>query len=389
MALSDDLPVQKRTDVWVVLVLLLVAVQILENFLPRIPIFPWLRIGFAYWILVPVAYFFNPRMALTLFLVRNGIAFMYGVLPLTSFLISTLSGAVLWLMVAPPLFYLLKKNVLGMYGTCILLAIAFNIFQLFFAVYLVVRHQGFLFQLFPILVWSLFSGSICAFVVLKMQAWWLQLFTQPDSSSSHPTQSVQIPALNLGFTIPTLIQTISKASMGTILRLVTFFAGILGFLLVNHHWVLGTLFLALCIYQYKQVKILIYTWPLLVYYAWFHLFYTEGFLIGFAGITREGLIDFINVSLRTFCLVLWGQWFASSLIGQIKKNAVAKLDFISTCFVLLPYVPKWVKNWAPQGKGIWKKHGFKAAWDDLFQSLILQSSLWTSEFVQKNSVKTL
>ena len=147
--------------------LLASSLQIMENLLPKIPIFPWLRLGLAYLILLPFLLRFGAFKTLMLFNCRNLITRVYGGQIFSAFLISTLSGVFSIGIVGNIVFYLYHKKVLGLIGTSVILACAFNLMQLLIVNFLFIRHGDFFFQVSPLLLWSLLSGSLIAFLVKK------------------------------------------------------------------------------------------------------------------------------------------------------------------------------------------------------------------------------
>ena len=126
--------------------LLASSLQIMENLLPKIPIFPWLRLGLAYLILLPFLLRFGAFKTLMLFTCRNLITLVYGGQIFSAFLISTLSGVFSIGIVGNIVFYLYHKKVLGLIGTSVILACAFNLMQLLIVNFLFIRHGDFFFQ---------------------------------------------------------------------------------------------------------------------------------------------------------------------------------------------------------------------------------------------------
>ena len=163
--------------------LLASSLQIMENLLPKIPIFPWLRLGLAYLILLPFLLRFGAFKTLMLFTCRNLITLVYGGQIFSAFLISTLSGVFSIGIVGNIVFYLYHKKVLGLIGTSVILACAFNLMQLLVVNFLFIRHGDFFFQVPPLLLWSLLSGSLIAFLVKKSISDLNLLFEGKNSTS--------------------------------------------------------------------------------------------------------------------------------------------------------------------------------------------------------------
>ena len=87
------------------------GLQIAETLLPRIPLFPWLRLGFSWALLLPFLLEFGTVPALWLFTARNLLALSCGAQPLSTFVISTLSGLASLGLVGPPVRALVRLRV--------------------------------------------------------------------------------------------------------------------------------------------------------------------------------------------------------------------------------------------------------------------------------------
>lgn len=140
------------------------GMQIAESLVPRIPIFPWLRLGLSWAILLPFLLSFGIRPTIALFLARNVLSLSYGGQPPSTFLISSLSGVLSILLTGNIIRRLVDGNWLGWIGASVALAATFNVLQLAAVTAILVGHSGNLFQLGPILAWSAVSGTLVAWL---------------------------------------------------------------------------------------------------------------------------------------------------------------------------------------------------------------------------------
>jgi uncharacterized membrane protein len=301
--------------------LLASSLQIMEHLLPKVPIFPWLRLGLAYLIILPFLLRFGVRNTVMLFISRNLITLVYGGQVFSAFLISTLSG-VISIGVAGCLgVFLYHSGVLGLVGTSVMLACSFNLTQLIVVNFLFVRHGDFFFQLPPMLLWSLISGSLIALVVYKSAGDLELLF-----SRSRKARAVDPGREGDG------------ASPATIFRLSTAGALLFGLLWIpSIQFQLALLPLLLGISRLRGMKVLYYAWPFYFYLAWLHLFRTDGIYVFRDWITREGLDSFIYYSLRTTNIILCGQWLSRYITG-IWKHTMGNF-YLNGVGYALPLLP--------------------------------------------------
>jgi len=282
--------------------LLACSFQIIENLLPKIPIFPWLRLGLTYLILLPFLLRFGAHRTLLLFLSRNLIALVYGGQIFSSFIISSLSGIVTLGIIGPAAYYLYQKKISGLWGTSILLACFFNITQLFVVNFFFVRHGDFFFQLWPLMIWSLVSGSLIAFLVYKSGRGLDRLFDSRKSvkffSGSMQSDDEQIDRVGLAIAVSVFISL--------------FLFTVIWFQLI----LLAILLVAT---QFKNLKTVLIAWPFYFYIVWLHLFRTDGVFIFRDWITQEGLDNFIFYAIRTTNIIICGQWLARYIPSLWKK----------------------------------------------------------------------
>ena len=285
--------------------LLASSLQIMENLLPKIPLFPWLKLGLAYLILLPFLLRFGALKTLMLFACRNLITLVYGGQIFSAFLISTLSGLFSIGIVGYVAVYLYRHKLLGLLGTSITLAGAFNLMQLVIVNYLFIRHGDFFFQLAPLLFWSLISGGLIAFIVHKSKADLNQLFEDPFIFDLYG-QRPRAEGLT-GFRWVYLL-----AAGGVFVSLL---------LIASLHVQLILLPLLLLITRGRNIKIIYYAWPFYFYLAWLHLLRTDGVYIYKYWITREGLENFIFYTVRTTNIIICGQWLSRYVLGLWQKSA--------------------------------------------------------------------
>jgi uncharacterized membrane protein len=318
---KHDSPPVVKPETFAICLLLTCSLQIMENLLPKIPIFPWLRIGLAYWVLLPFLIRFGVIQALFLFLFRNLMTLIYGGQVFSSFLISTSAGLVSILVIGTMGRFLFNRNKIGLIGLSVLLACSFNVSQLVVVDQLLIRHQEFYFQLAPILIWSLVSGALIALLVYKSQPTLEHLFAMDISlpQSKPSSNSPVVPA---------------SSSLYALLAL-SGFSSI--FLFEDIIVQLVYLPVLVLIARIRNLKLLIHAWPFYFYIAWLHLFRTDGVYILGQWITKEGWDAFLFYAVRTTNIILCGQWVARyipSLLRRIKNNR-----FLEGAGFALPLLP--------------------------------------------------
>ncbi|HKP98278.1 MAG TPA: Gx transporter family protein [Fibrobacteria bacterium] len=275
------------------------GLQIMENLLPRFPLFPWMRIGFSYVIILPFLMQYGPRAAFALFLARNGITVLYGGQPLTTFLIGSGAGVLALLGLGRPVAWAYRRGSLGILGAGILLATAFNLAQLALVNLTLIRHAGFYFQTGPILAWSLVSGACVALLIRFSEKELLDLFApepEPSSAAAFEAAALPPPARPAPF-------------LAGMLLMLSLFA--LPDLRVQVP-VLAVLLVAVR----DRGRMLLHSWPFFFYLAWLHLFHTSGAYLWGEWITREGARDFALYAARLANLILLGRWLSSRFPWQ-------------------------------------------------------------------------
>lgn len=254
------------------------GLQIAESLVPRVPLFPWLRLGLSWAILLPFLLSFGVRPAISLFMARNVLSLTFGGQPPSTFLVSSLSGVFALLLAGGVVRKGVSAGWLGWIGAGVGLAACFNGLQLGAVTAILVGHSGNLFQLGPILAWSVISGTLVAW--LARSFWnprlWFRLGQMVDSRSQ-----LQEPSDHRIHPLPVAIWST--------LSLLPFVIG---------EWRLQTgLATALCLQAVlrkgpKGGRILWQSWPYFAFLAWLHLLDTPGHFLSGTRVTSEGLVAF-------------------------------------------------------------------------------------------------
>jgi hypothetical protein len=198
---------------------------------------------------------------------------------------------------------LARHGLLGWVGLGIASALAHNLVQLAVVEAVLVRHDGFYFQLAPMAIWSLISGTITALMAAAAMPFWRRLFTNSNEPQALPRPEPSTPA--------------NGHAKHTHLWV---WVG-LALLALAMPWLAAQVVLFLCVaaarwaaafhqppsQRFKTLRQPLQgTWVLLLFMAWLHLAHGEGHLIGWFGWTREGLIQFGTSALRYLILALIG-----------------------------------------------------------------------------------
>jgi uncharacterized membrane protein len=294
----------------------------MENLLPRVPIFPWLRFGLTYIIILPFLIRFGAGAAVLLLLCRNVIALVYGGQMFTSFMLSSLSGIVSLGAAGQLALILYRKNITGLLGISVLLACCFNLVQLVLANLFFIRHGSFYFQLGPLLLWSLITGSLVAFLIMKNNNSLQLIFSSTTGGDFSPILPSSVPH---GESARNVQEGGAGGHTLKLLGIGILFATL--FFISSSTAQLVLLALFLVIIRFKRLKLLFYAWPFYFYLAWLHLFRTEGVYVFRDWITREGLEHFLYYAVRMTNVILCGQWLAQNLFIPwkfLKNNVYAR-----------------------------------------------------------------
>jgi uncharacterized membrane protein len=261
------------------------ALQIGESLLPRIPLFPWLRLGISWAILLPWLLSFGTLPALALFLLRNILALICGGQAASSFLLSGISGAASLLLLGPLVRFLVQRNWLGWAGAGALLAAGFNLAQLGTAADLMVGHSGLWSQVGPLLAWSGISGGIVgglAFRFWRHRDWESLSRGLPDlpngtlASRSRPLIAV--------LCVATIVAAFAVSSL-------------------EASWIVLSGAIPLGRQHLRSLK---GAWPFFLWLGWLHL-PAPGHLIDGLPLSQEGVTAFVLYSLRLVSFLLVGQ----------------------------------------------------------------------------------
>lgn len=299
------------------------SLQIMENLLPRLPLFPWMRVGFSYVVILPFLMQYGPRAAFALFLARNLISILYGGQPLTTFLIGSGAGAMTFLAAGPPVAWAYRRGLLGILGASIALASAFNLSQLAAVNVTLIRHSGFFFQVGPILAWSLVSGAAVALLIRFSDGELMRLFAPATASSpASDTPSPDLPPPPAVPAAPFLAGLILLALLFAVTD-IRFQAPLLAVLLAA---IPG------------RFRLLWNTWPFFFYLAWLHLFHTSGEYLFGEWVTREGAEKFALYSVRLANLILLGRWLARRVPWQWMGSS--RSPYLRGFLLALPLLPE-------------------------------------------------
>lgn len=296
------------------------GLQIAESLVPRIPLFPWLRLGFSWAVMLPFLSAFGTLPALGLFLSRNILSVAFGGQPPTTFLISSLSGTFAILVLGRPLRIALERGWLGWVGAGILQAVFFNLAQLYLVTWLLVGHGGYLFQAGPILAWSVVSGAVVA---------WLASRWFPPKIWEHlAAWDVDVPAE----AVVSRVWWISALGWGGLCVATAF---------LERPIAVGVA-LALCLAnailrrRTRDLSLVLQAWPYFLFLAWFHLLDTPGHLVG-AWVTREGIQSFLVHAGRLSVFLLAG----SNLVRCLPWTTfLANSPWARAVGLVLPALPR-------------------------------------------------
>ncbi|MDB5106673.1 MAG: hypothetical protein JWP91_4362 [Fibrobacteres bacterium] len=302
--------------------LIAASLQIMENILPRIPLFPWMRVGFSYVVILPFLLRYGPRAALALFLARNFISILYGGQPLTTFLIGSASGTLAFIGLGQPVFWAYRRGWMGILGASVLLASGFNLIQLAVVNLTLIRHSGFYFQTGPILAWSLLSGTAVALLIRFSDRELAGLFAVQAHCGS---EGGSVP--------PNPPERVNPSA---------FLAGLAGlillFLFPDFRVQAPTLaLLAATAGRRGGGRLLLHAWPFFFYLGWLHLFHTSGAYVLGETITREGASNFALYSLRLANLILLGRWLSERFPWQWAGRS--RSPYLRGFLLSLPLLP--------------------------------------------------
>jgi uncharacterized membrane protein len=276
--------------------ILSVGLQIAESLVPRVPLFPWLRLGMSWAILLPFLLSFGVRPAIALFLARNVLSLTFGGQPPSTFLVSSLSGVFALLLAGGALRKGVASGWLGWIGAGVALAACFNALQLGAVTAILVGHSGNLFQLGPILAWSVLSGAIVA--------WMARSFWIPDLWERM--------GKIIGNHVPNDRTSVGESRRWRLLGWSILCVAPFAF----DSWRLEIAFaVALSAFAVhakgpRGCRILWQSWPYFAFLAWLHLLDTPGHFLSGSRVTSEGLVSFARHAGRLASFLLASQELA-------------------------------------------------------------------------------
>jgi uncharacterized membrane protein len=315
--------------------LLAAGLQIAESLVPRIPLFPWLRVGLSWAVLLPFAQAFGTLPTLGLFLSRNILSVAFGAQPPTTFVISSVSGILAILLLVPPVRPLLRRGWIGWVGTGTLLATAFNVAQLLLVTWVLVGHGGYLFQLGPILAWSVCSGALTGWLAQRwfpdLEAWDRLGFDTPvGDAATIPGRRWKVEAFGW-LTIALVPAFIASAEWVCGLAL-----GCLAFAAARHR---------------ADLRLLGSAWPFFAFLAWFHLLDTPGHVWIVPGVTREGAISFALHAGRLTIFLLAGRRTVRAIPWE---SVLGGGTWARTVGTILPILPRLFQASVSAGREAWR-----------------------------------
>lgn len=284
------------------------SLQIMENLVPRVPLFPWMRLGLSYAVILPFLLEYGPVAGFLLLLMRNLTAILYGAQPFSTFLIGSGAGAVSILGLGGLIQWAARRGVLGILGASAVLATTFNMAQLALVKWLLIRHAGFFFLIGPMLAWSLLSGTLVALLIRFSEADLARLFTptagSPGAGDSRGSEAASVPMPDSDLRIFLL---------GLLALISLFFA--------DRIWIQAPALAVLLLLSPDRGKLLIAAWPFFFYIAWLHLFHTPGEYLFRDWVTYEGLGRFASNALRLANTLLLGRWLSRKFPWKLAERS--------------------------------------------------------------------
>ena len=266
------------------------GLQIAESLVPRIPVFPWLRLGLSWAILLPFLLSFGVRPTLSLFLARNVLSLTFGGQPPSTFLVSSLSGVLAIALCGPVVAWTSRRGWIGWVGASVALSATFNALQLLVVTVVLVGHAGNLFQLGPILAWSIASGTAVAWIARRISrpGLWTRLEEAIDSSTHGTFRETPMRPVRIAIWSTLLVLPFVVSGMAAQLGLAGFLA-----IVVTAKGGVGNW---LVVWR---------SWPYFAFLAWLHLLETPGHFLSGTPVTMEGLRSFAlhGARLCSFLLV--------------------------------------------------------------------------------------
>lgn len=306
-----------------------VIVNIMELMIPRFPLFPWIKLGLANTFLIAVIVLFSPAEGVRFAFLRTIIAGILSGMPATSFFFSGFGGISAALVMGGAWVLLGKRNWIGLCGIGILGAVTHNSAQLIVAYMLFVRNTAFLWQIPPLLVFSVFAGSAVGFLSLSV----IRSFTGINPP-------VPKPDTNAG-----TYNLIDKAGIPVFLLLIVWIFA------VKEPSVIGISFLlmiAVSLFQGNRLShlfgVLIRFWGLYLWIILSFLLFSSGHY-WFSAVTVEGAEKAAVLVLRIlFCVTASFTFIKPAALNYILSMAqkigigADSVKIISNALVLIPAI---------------------------------------------------
>ncbi len=344
--------VAQRT-VWL---LIAVALNTLELFIPRIPVLPWLKPGLANSITILWIIRYGMTDALLYTLLRVWISsFYFGFSLITMSL--AVGGGVCATVVMGVLWQLLgRRGMLGTLGLAVGGAFAHNAAQLITVYFLLTRNSAIWYQLpFMGIAALLFGGLIGSMVPVL----WGVLVHEPPATALHKEPSPSNHLVDHRFTPVNLLLlggSVALVFTGDFRLLGTIAAG----LTITAFFLLG-----------RKPSVLIHPlklWPLFLFVALVYLFFSYGTRVPFIPfITYEGFSDTTAQSLRLWTWLETGLLLQRFRCNQLLFAGLRRLfprhaDTLLAGLLALEYFPDivaYVKTREARGGIVWRRP-FKA-----------------------------
>lgn len=278
------------------LLLLAVALNALEFFIPRIPFLPWLKPGLANIVTIVWIVKYGTMDALVYTLLRSWISgFYFGFsfitlgLSLSGGIVATLSMGLAWR-------YLGKRNIIGTIGIGITGAVFHNLGQLATVYFTIARSLYIFYQLPFMLIAALIAGSFVGFLSQPL-ARVMNDFSSPLTIDNKKYTDKSPSPVQNGLSIILLLLCVALLFIDHTPALILTAATVTAVSLFTNGFTLKTLF-----HPFRF-------WMLFAFIAIVYLFFSYGTRISAAPIiTREGVEATIEQSLR-----LWA-WLQAGLL---------------------------------------------------------------------------
>lgn len=319
--------------------LLSAALQIMENMLPRLPLFPWLKLGLSHLILLPFLLRFGPGAAGALLLGRNLLTLLFAAGALSTFLIGTVSGLAAMMAGGWLARGAVSRGILGMTGAGMLMAALMNMSQLAVVEGLFIRHMAFFFQLAPMLAWSTVSGAAVAYLAHRSRPVLEEIFSEGSGPGKEGASGV--PGGLPGDGLPGLVPP-GGSGKGPVAFYLVLAAIAALFLIPSLHFQAGAMASLLAFSAWRGMLgrgliNLARSWPWFLYLGWLHLLLGDGEYLWGSWVTRPGAEAFLFYGARLAALVLLGPHLAQSFPRHWLAGSVS--PYVRGLVATLPLLP--------------------------------------------------